>query len=181
MLEIKGDVIVPMPAIRRVQPTNLTNPIINNRLSKINCGRMATKKTRLLNVYTDGGSRGNPGSAAIAFIIEDEKDSILFKHSEFIGRTTNNVAEYTALIKALKRASVYSSSEVFCFSDSEFMVDQLTGKDKVKKEHIKKLYSSVRRMEKEFKHVNYFHLSRENPKIASVDRLVNKELNKLIK
>ena len=139
------------------------------------------KKHHALHIYTDGGSRGNPGNATIAFIIEDEKDSVLFRHSEFIGRTTNNVAEYTALIKALGRASIYSRGDISCFSDSEFMIDQLNGKDKVRKKHIRELYSKVKDLERNFKSVKYSHLPRENPKIERVDRLVNKELDKIEK
>ncbi len=179
--EIKGDAIVPMPATKRTHPNNLTNPIINSRLSKIKIGSfMAAKKSHpSLSICTDGGSRGNPGNAAYAFIIEDEKGLVLFKRSKFIGKATNNVAEYTALIRAMEKASAYCTGDISCFSDSEFMIDQLNGKDKVRKKHIRELYSKVKDLEKSFKSVKYSHLPRENPKIARVDRLVNKELDKI--
>ena len=139
---------------------------------------MVRKNFYSLSIYTDGGSRGNPGNAAIAFIIEDGKGYVLFKHSEFIGRKTNNIAEYTALIKAMEKASRYSRGELSCFSDSEFMIKQLNGKNKVKAKHIIELHSKVKEMEKKFKHVRYVHLPRNNPKISRADKLVNKELDK---
>lgn len=138
-------------------------------------------KHHALRIYTDGGSRGNPGNAATAFIIEDTEGSILEKNSEYIGITTNNVAEYTALINALKKATKYGKAEVFCFSDSEFMLDQLTGKDKVRKKHIAELFLKVKKMERAFPKVVYSHLRRENPKIKRVDKLVNEELDKIKK
>lgn len=139
---------------------------------------MSSGKVHTLHIYTDGGSRGNPGNAAIAFIIEDAEGNILEKHSRYIGVTTNNVAEYTALIKALEKATDYNAIEVSCFSDSEFMVDQLTGKDKVKKKHIRELYKRIKDIEKQFKKITYSHLKREDRRIKRVDRLVNEELNK---
>lgn len=140
---------------------------------------MIKEKPCSLKIFTDGASRGNPGNAAIAFSIEDGKGNILKQHSEPIGVTTNNVAEYSAMIKALKRATYYCKGQIHCFSDSEFMVDQLIGKDKIKKKHIKELFLKVKELENKFKRVTYSHLSREHPKIRKVDRLANKALDKL--
>jgi len=139
---------------------------------------MSKEKICSLKIFTDGASRGNPGNASIAFIIEDEKGNVLEQHSETIGVTTNNVAEYTAMIKALKRATSHCRDQIHCFSDSEFMVDQLIGKDKVKKKHIKELFLKVKELEKKFKRITYSHLSRKNSKIKKVDRLANKALDK---
>ena len=136
-------------------------------------------RIKSLRIYTDGGSRGNPGNSAIAFIIEDTEGTILEKHSEYIGTTTNNVAEYTAFIKALKKAVTYGAIEVSCFSDSERVIKQLNGEEKSKV--LAGLYKKVKDIEKNFKNIKYSHLSREDPRIKRVDRLVNMQLNKLKK
>jgi len=138
-------------------------------------------KKCLLKIFTDGASRGNPGDAAIAFIIEDGKGTILEQYNEPIGVATNNIAEYTAVIKALKRAVFHCKDQIQCFSDSELFVKQMNGEYKVKKRHIKELYSKVKDLEKKFKLVTYFNLPRENPKIAKVDKLANKVLDRMNK
>jgi len=130
-----------------------------------------------LNVYTDGGSRGNPGMSAIGILICDKEGKILKKHSEFLGRGTNNTAEYTALVKALKMANKLSGGIVNCFSDSELMVRQLTGMYKVKNYSLKKLFLEAKELEKKFKEVNYIHVHRENKNITIVDKLVNEMLD----
>lgn len=136
-------------------------------------------KNCLLKIFTDGASRGNPGDAAIAFIIEDEKGTVLEQHNESIGVATNNVAEYTAIIKALKRAAFHCKDQIKCFSDSELFVKQMNGEYKVKKGHLKELYSKVKVLEKKFKLVTYFNLPREDPKIAKVDKLANRALDRM--
>lgn len=132
---------------------------------------------KLLHIYTDGGSRGNPGSAAIAFAIYDDKGNLISSQTRGIGITTNNVAEYTALISALETAYNYSNGEISCFSDSRLMVNQLNGKFKIKKQHLKKLHSEAKEKEKMFKLVTYVHVGRTNPRIVHVDRLLNKKLD----
>jgi len=87
---------------------------------------MNSMTLKKISIYTDGGSRGNPGNSAIGIIIIDSK-KIIYKHGEYIGKATNNKAEYTALIKALKKASELFHEEVSCFSDSELMIKQLNG------------------------------------------------------
>lgn len=126
-------------------------------------------------IYTDGASRGNPGPGAIAFIIVD-KDKIIGKHKHFIGRCTNNVAEYRALISALERASKLAK-EVRCFSDSKLLVKQMRGEYKVKKPHIKELFERAKKLENKFDKVEYKHVNRENPGIKMVDRMVNQVLD----
>ncbi|NCN39463.1 MAG: ribonuclease H [Candidatus Aenigmarchaeota archaeon CG_4_10_14_0_8_um_filter_37_24] len=134
-----------------------------------------------LNVYTDGGSRGNPGMSAIGVLICGKDGKILKQHSEFLGRGTNNTAEYTALIKALKIAGKLSGGIINCFSDSQLMVRQLTGMYKVKNYSLKKLFLEVKDLEKKFEEVNYIHVNRENKKITIVDKLVNEMLDTIKK
>ena len=129
-----------------------------------------------LHIYTDGGARGNPGPAAIAFIIEG-KGAVLKKHSEFIGKATNNTAEYTAIIKALEEASHFGK-EVICFCDSRLVVNQLSGKYKIKEKHLKEKFLEAKEREKMFEKVTYHHVPRENPKIKIADRMVNEELDR---
>ena len=131
-----------------------------------------------LHIYTDGAARGNPGPAAIAFIIEDHKGVVLKKHSESIGKATNNIAEYTAIIKALKSASGFGQ-EVTCFCDSRLVVSQLNGVFKVKEKHLKEKFLEAKDKEKMFEKVAYRHVPRTHPKIKIADELVNEELDRV--
>ena len=129
-------------------------------------------------VYTDGASRGNPGPGAIAFIIINEDNEIVKKHVHFIGRCTNNIAEYRALISALERARKIGK-EVTCFSDSKLLIKQMKGEYKVKKPHIKELFERAKKLEGDFDMVEYVHVRRTNHGIKIVDGMVNKILDKI--
>ncbi len=130
-------------------------------------------------VYTDGGSRGNPGQSAIGILIIDSDEKIIYKHGEYIGEATNNIAEYTALMKALKNASENFHGEASCFSDSELMIKQLNGEYKVKNPGIKELFLKIKKLEKEFEKIEYIHVRRENENIIIVDGIVNKVLDEI--
>lgn len=101
-----------------------------------------------LKVFTDGGSRGNPGKAASAFVVIDENDNTLFSDSAYIGIATNNTAEYRALIMALTWLSSNSAlaDEIKVYSDSELMVFQLTGKYRVKDVNISILWQEAKKL-----------------------------------
>jgi len=99
--------------------------------------------TSTIIVHTDGASRGNPGPAAIGVTLHDEKGTLLAKISERIGVTTNNVAEYRAVIAGLQKAIKLGAKEVKLVSDSELVVRQLTGRYKVKNAGIIPLYNEV--------------------------------------
>jgi ribonuclease HI len=129
-------------------------------------------------IYTDGACRGNPGPGALAFIILDVKGNVLLKHRHFIGETTNNVAEYRALIAALERARKLGN-EVSCFSDSKLVVSQLRGEYKVKKKHLKVLFEKAKSLERKFKKVEYKNVRRTDPNIRKVDRMVNEVLDRV--
>jgi len=130
-------------------------------------------------VYTDGGSRGNPGNSAIGILITDSDKRIIYKHGEYIGEATNNIAEYTALIKALENASENFHGEVSCFSDSELMVKQLKGEYKVVNSGIKKLFLQVKELEENFDKITYTHVRRENKNLVIVDGIVNRVLDEV--
>ncbi len=137
-------------------------------------------EVRSLFIYTDGGSRGNPGDAAIGFAIYDAERKLLIEKSKNIGIATNNVAEYKAIILALEEAVKYSRNKISCFSDSQLVIKQINGLFKIKKKHLKKLFLEVKNKEKMYKSIKYSNLPRSHSKIAQVDKLVNKELDKLL-
>jgi ribonuclease HI len=136
---------------------------------------MERKLDRVL-VYTDGGSKGNPGPAAIGVLIYTPQGDLLANCSEYIGRATNNQAEYSAMLKALEMAKAFTRSEVVCHSDSQLMVNQLKGAYKVKEPGLIEALSKVKQAEKAFTKVSYVHLPRTDPRIRLADHLVNKAI-----
>jgi phosphoribosylglycinamide formyltransferase-1 len=125
--------------------------------------------------YIDGASRGNPGPAAAAFILLTPDGTILQAKAFFLGETTNNVAEYTAVVKALEAAKQIGDEELTVFSDSELLVKQLNGEYKVKSEQIRPLFQSAIDGLDQFKNWKVQHIVREKNKEA--DKLVNQALN----
>ncbi len=130
-----------------------------------------------IQMYSDGGARGNPGPAAIGVVICDAHGEILREHGETIGPTTNNVAEYTAVIVGLAMALELKASEIDYYVDSELVAKQVTGKYKVKAPHIQKLCQEVLRRMTGFKRVTFRHVPREHEKIKIADKLVNEALD----
>ncbi len=128
-----------------------------------------------ITVQVDGGSRGNPGPAAAAFIITDNNKNQLFAKALYLGKTTNNVAEYTALVKALEAASQIDAEQITILSDSELLVKQINGQYKVKSQQIKPLFRQALDLLATFKNYDLRHVSREKNKNA--DQLVNQALN----
>ncbi len=131
----------------------------------------------MLEVYIDGASRGNPGEASYAYIIKEGNKTIVEKYS-LIGRTTNNVAEYTALINALEDIvkNFSDKKEVIIYSDSELLVKQLNGIYKVKDAKIKALYDRIQEISKNFSSLIVIHIPREENKRA--DELCNLSFKK---
>ncbi len=128
-------------------------------------------------VYTDGGARGNPGPAAIGILIYTQEGKLLTNHREYIGKATNNQAEYAAMLKALELAAQFTRSEVFCHSDSRLMVSQLCGTFRVKSPGLQEALRKVKNAEKSFSQVTYTHLPRTDSRIKLADRLVNMALD----
>lgn len=126
-----------------------------------------------LDLYTDGGARGNPGPAGIGGVLLD-KDQVIGEFSYFIGNTTNNVAEYKALIAGLKLAQG-KSENIRVFLDSQLIVRQLTGEYRVKEPHLKPLSAEVKLLSEKFKSISYTHVPREKNK--SADALANKAMD----
>lgn len=129
-----------------------------------------------LEIYTDGGARGNPGPGATGIIILD-KENIIKTHTKYLGKTTNNKAEYNAVIQALTIAKTLTKI-ITLHSDSELIVKQLKGEYQVKNEELKKLYEQVKKLEKEYEKISYKHERRNNKYITEADLLVNQTLDK---
>jgi len=125
--------------------------------------------------HIDGGSRGNPGPAAAAFELTDRKGTRRLARAFFLGRTTNNVAEYTSLVRALEGARQIGVRQLAVFSDSELLVKQINGEYKVKSEQIRPLYQQAIRLLDQFSSWSVRHVPRERNKEA--DRLVNQALD----
>jgi formyltetrahydrofolate-dependent phosphoribosylglycinamide formyltransferase len=128
-----------------------------------------------ITIYVDGGSRGNPGPAAAGFILTDPAGNKLCAKAIFLGRTTNNVAEYTAVCKALEAAKQIGGKQLSVFSDSELIVKQLNGEYKVKSEQISPLFWQTVSLLNEFEDWKVRHVTRDKNKEA--DKLVNRALN----
>jgi ribonuclease HI len=136
------------------------------------------KESNKLLIYIDGGSRGNPGEAAIGVLIGEKG------YGEYIGKATNNVAEYKALIFALKKAKALLGSKkaketvLEIRSDSELLVNQLNGLFKIKEKNLGELFIEVWNLKQDFKQVIFKKIPREENK--ETDKIVNNVLNKLI-
>ena len=133
-------------------------------------------------IYTDGGSRGNPGKSAIGVVICNEEKQVVKKYGEYLGdNLTNNEAEYGALIFALKKfkslfgKSLVENTEIEIRSDSEFLVKQINGEYKILDEKIQKLFIEVWNLKLDFKSIKFKHIPREKNRDA--DQLVNEALD----
>src|SRR5579885_307026 len=126
--------------------------------------------TKLI-LYTDGGARGNPGPAAIGAVVYDAGGKELHHVSRRIGETTNNQAEYQALIAGLQTAAELGGDELVVHMDSELVVRQVQGKYKVREESLKEPMMQVLRLLNKFQRVEFVHVPREKNKLA--DQLVN--------
>ena len=131
-----------------------------------------------LKIYSDGASRGNPGSSSIAFMILAEDGEILKRYSEYVGIRTNNQAEYEALIYALKFASELTNQEVVCYLDSELVVKHLNGEYRVRNQNLKELWLKVEELKQKFHKTSFIHVPRTERHIEEVDSLANQTLNK---
>ncbi len=137
--------------------------------------------TEKIKMFTDGGSRGNPGPAGIGVWVE----TLNKKYAEFIGEKTNNEAEYEALIFGLKKLKQILGKEkikkaqIECYLDSELVVRQINHKYKLKDERIQRFFIEIWNLSLDFSQVEFFHIPREKNKVA--DALVNEALDAQIK
>lgn len=132
-------------------------------------------------IYTDGGSRGNPGPSGIGVAVYNEKKQLIKEYSHYLGPATNNEAEYQAVIFALKKIKALFGKkkskdiEIEMREDSELLVKQLRGEYKVLNSNIQALFLQVWNLRLDFKSVKFVYIPRENNKVA--DRLVNEALD----
>jgi ribonuclease HI len=134
-----------------------------------------TLKNKKIEIYVDGGSRGNPGPSGVGVVILDSSGKRLKEVSKYIGETTNNIAEYSALLYGLEEALILRVDEIVVNLDSELVAKQLAGDYRVKDSGLKPLFERAMNMLKSFKSFEIRHIERENNKEA--DKLVNRAIN----
>ncbi|MDI6733179.1 MAG: ribonuclease HI family protein [Planctomycetota bacterium] len=134
-------------------------------------------------VYVDGASRGNPGPSAIGVYIKDSSGKEILKRGEYLGETTNNVAEYQALVKALKYLlsqgregkGIKANQQVVIYTDSELIINQLNGTYRIRSRSLIPLAIEARRLIKKIKAIEFKLIERKDNKIA--DKLANRAMN----
>ena len=146
----------------------------NTKLEKV--ADKNTTPTTEVKLYTDGGSRGNPGPGASGFGVLDMDDKVLVKRGIYLGTTTNNQAEYRALKFGLEEALKLGARNVDVYMDSQLIVNQMLGLYKVKHQDLLPIHEAVKALLLKFKHVSFTHIPRELNKLA--DSMVNDALDK---
>lgn len=132
-------------------------------------------------IHADGGARGNPGPAGSGAVVRDEDGTAVIKVSEFLGHATNNVAEYTAVLRALEQLAAMlgarvKDARVAVYMDSKLVVEQMNGAWKVKHPNMKPLYARVAELTRAFASVSFAHVPREKNKDA--DALANAAMDR---
>ncbi|NOX97803.1 MAG: ribonuclease HI family protein [Nitrospirae bacterium] len=126
-------------------------------------------------IYVDGASRGNPGRAGIGVIVYDDKENVLKRIKQYLGKTTNNVAEYVALIYGLQEGLLCQSKYLTIYMDSELVVKQMDGRYRIKNELLKIFSKQVEHLREGFKKVEIKHIGRE--KNQEADKLANQAID----
>ena len=148
--------------------------ITNGHMSNVN-GHMSTVKNVF--VFIDGGSRGNPGPAGCGAVITDEHGKVLKKLKKYLGVTTNNQAEYQALIMGLKAAAKLKPERITCYLDSELVVRQVCGEYRVKKPELKPHVQWISRFIVSNPNTKFIHIPRQRNALA--DQLANEAMDML--
>ena len=131
--------------------------------------------SKKLTIYTDGGSRGNPGPAASGVVIKNEDKKTIEEFGEFLEDQTNNFAEYTAIIHALQKARKKGADKIELYTDSKLVAKQLNRDWRVKSEDIQSLFVQAWNLIHKFDKVNINHVKREDNQEA--DAVVNRVLD----
>jgi len=142
-----------------------------NKINSIN-------RDDVLKIYTDGASRGNRGPSAYAFVFVVD-DNIFHQKSDYIGESTNNTAEYEAIIHALEEAEKYTRWRIEVYSDSELVIKQINKEYRIKKRHLSKLCDKVYSLCQKFEDVKFKSVRRNNKFVKEADKLCNKCLNEI--
>lgn len=127
-------------------------------------------------IFSDGGSRGNPGPSAYAVVVTKD-GKIIHEHSEYLGINTNNYAEYRGLIAGLSKALELGAREVEFIMDSQLVIKQMRGEYKVRSENIKELYLDARSLASMIPKIEFRQVPRSELLIPRADALLNKELD----
>ncbi len=126
-------------------------------------------------IHLDGASRGNPGPAAIGIVINNEKGKVISEIKKYIGESTNNVAEYRALICALEETKKYNPTSAIFYLDSELLVNQINGIYRTRDKDLIPLLQKVRKLSNKFPQIKFQYIPREKNKRA--DKLANLAIN----
>ena len=127
-------------------------------------------------IHTDGGARGNPGPAGIGVVIANEQGEVLKTISKYIGETTNNQAEYQAVVAAIETAVKLKAEEAIFYLDSELVVKQLNHEYKVKNKDLQPWFVKIYNQSLKFKKISFNHVRRDHNKAA--DHLANLAMDK---
>ncbi|MBI0583699.1 MAG: ribonuclease HI family protein [Methanomassiliicoccus sp.] len=131
-------------------------------------------------VYTDGGSRGNPGPAAFAVVITSEDGKVVKEYGRYLGKMTNNEAEYSGAIAGLKEARAMGADEVEVISDSEVLVRQVNGVYRCKASNLQPFLKEVQDLAAGFRKATFRNVPREHPMVSRADLLLNQEQDVMI-
>ncbi len=126
-------------------------------------------------IYSDGGARGNPGPAGIGCVLKDESGHNVAEIYKYIGETTNNQAEYRAILFGVEKAKDMGAEEIDCYLDSELVVKQLNREYKVKNKDLAPLFTKIYNLSMGFKKVKFTHIRRELN--SEADSLANKAMD----
>ncbi|MCD4704494.1 ribonuclease HI family protein [bacterium] len=129
-------------------------------------------------LFTDGGARGNPGPAGIGGVLYNSKDEVVADFSVYLGETTNNQAEYKALLKGLELALENKVEDLESFLDSELVVKQLNREYKVKNKDLALLFVKAWNLSLSFRKITFQHVYREQNKAA--DALANEAMDRAL-
>ena len=128
-------------------------------------------------IYSDGGSRGNPGKSAYAIVVTQD-GKIIHEHTEFLGTNTNNYAEYRGLIAGITKALEMKADSVEFVMDSELVIKQMRGEYKVKSPNIMELHKDAKALSSLIPDVTFTHVKRENRFVSRADSLLNAEMDR---
>ena len=169
----------PHPPLKRAVVSSIPSHFSLMLLSLMIIAGINSKKSPSahLDVYTDGISRGNPGLAAYGFIFV-RNNNIIFEESKTIGQTTNNTAEYYAIISALKRIREFAIESIIVYSDSELVIKQINNQYRITKPHLAQLRAELAIAEKNFTDIHFRNVPRENLFIRRCDELCNQALDR---
>lgn len=128
-------------------------------------------------IYSDGGSRGNPGPSAYAIVVTSQ-GKVVHTHSEFLGVHTNNYAEYRGLISGISKAIELGADEAEFVMDSQLVIRQMTGEYKVKNRDMQELHADAQALASMIPKVTYRNVRRSEERIPEADALLNAEMDR---